>query len=81
LQLWDDDGLFGDDLLHTIPLAVTHPATVWDGLLIPYSTTALLAINASGHVGGNAGDSDEVQAQVYQYIVEGALYSDLKLVP
>ncbi|MBI4028738.1 MAG: hypothetical protein HY360_27420, partial [Verrucomicrobia bacterium] len=70
VRVYDRDQLLNpDDLLGVLNVNTPHPANVWNGLLIPYSTTLQLFIN-NGKVAGPQGSSGENPAQVYQKLIE-----------
>ncbi|MBC7853460.1 MAG: hypothetical protein IAF94_08495 [Pirellulaceae bacterium] len=74
LRLFDYDNIFdnpldpGDDRIEDFSLTISHPPGTWDGLLIPYQTTVMLAL-ANGEVAGNYGSSGEASAEVYQFVI------------
>lgn len=71
VQLWDQDGgIDPDDKLVEWNMTVNHPAGVWNGLLIPYSSFTTLYLDGGGNVRGADGTSDENPAQVYQKLIE-----------
>jgi len=74
-QLWDEDvGEDDDKLDETIGpdhFVFPRPDGVWDGLLIPYSTSIGLYLDDDDHVRGQTGSSGEKPAQVYQILIDG----------
>ncbi len=74
VRLYDYDNIIdnpldpGDDRIEDFSLTINHPPGTWDGLLIPYQTTVMLAL-ANGDVAGNYGSSGEASAEVYQYVI------------
>ncbi len=70
IYLWDDDGLFADEMLTQYSLTITHASGIWDGLLIGYSFNASLSKDANGNIAGLIGSSFETQAEVYQQLIE-----------
>jgi hypothetical protein len=79
VELWDrDGGIYPDDNLVEWNMTVNHPAGVWNGLLIPYSSTASLYLDGGGNVRGPHGTSDENPAQVYQKLIEPGFTFNVK---
>lgn len=71
IELWDVDDATSDpsdDLLDSRSITIAHPPGTWDGILIPYETSTLLALLYSS-VAGNYGSSGEQSAEVYQYVI------------
>ena len=60
---------------------LAHPPGAWDGLLVPYSTSAALFVNGDGWVAGSNDHSGENPAQVYQYLIGPDESSDTITVP
>jgi hypothetical protein len=48
-----------------------HPA-----VLIPYSVSVTLTLNASGHVTGTSGTSGEAAAQLYQELSHSGIFNE-----
>jgi hypothetical protein len=66
---FDRDGPLSEDLLESKLVHVPHPQGAWDGVLIPYETTAILIPDSNGHISGNQGTSGEASAEVFQYLI------------
>ena len=73
VKLWDEDPGFwdGDDLLSndTFEVGHYHDGFAWDGLLIPYAHDFAVGNYGFG-ISGNAGNSGENPADVYQEVIE-----------
>lgn len=61
---------FSDTELSALSLSVSHPSSVWDDVLLPYSGSVTLATDSSGDVFGAQGNSGQTNPQVYQYLRE-----------
>jgi len=59
-----------DTELAALSITVQHPGGVWDGVLLPYSTSYTLLTDSSGFVYGPLGDSGKTTPQVYQWLID-----------
>lgn len=76
VEIRSEGAVFGSNLLADLPsISVQDPSsaltgTVWDGLLVPYSSQVTLSTDSSGDVYGPDGNSGEAHPQVFQRLDE-----------